>query len=105
MSPDVEVTVFVKSSDPNQNKETETARYYLPERCRVVALEDVDDVIGRVQPRGEVYVAVGSKRVPAILPLDDLDLTLDRSLYEGLTVYRVVAAQRRGSRKSAASAR
>lgn len=60
-SPGTEVTVFVKSSDPVRNKEIQTARYYLPERCRLVPLEDAVSARPGNEPSGEVYVAVGTK--------------------------------------------
>jgi hypothetical protein len=98
-----EFTVFVKSSDPVRNKEIETARYYLPERCRVIPLEDAAAAIPGLKASGEVYVVVGSKQGVARLPLADLFEPLGRSEFAGLTVYQVVVGPRSGSRRSAAS--
>jgi len=100
-----ECTVFVQSSDPVRNKEVETARYYLPELCRVIPLEDAAAAIPGLKAGGEVYVVVGSKQGVARLPLADLFQTLDRSEFAGLTVYQVVVGPRPGSRRSAASGR
>ncbi len=110
-SPGTEVTVFVKSSDPFRNTEIQTARYYLPERCRVFPLEDAVSAIPGNEPGGEVYVAIGIKEGVARLPLEDLfrPRSWSLSMYAGLTIYRVVVGPRRGprsgSRRSAASGR
>ena len=105
-SPGTEVTVFVKSSDPVRNKEIQTARYYLPGRCRIVPLEDAVPARPGNEPSGEVYVAVGTKEGVARLPLADVFEIRSMSAFAGLTVYRVVGPHRgprSGSRRSAAS--
>ena len=105
-SPGTEVTVFVKSSDPVRNKEIQTARYYLPGRCRIVPLEDAVPARPGNEPSSEVYVAVGTKEGVARLPLADVFEIRSMSAFAGLTVYRVVGPHRgprSGSRRSAAS--
>ena len=105
-SPGTEVTVFVESSDPVRNKEIQTARYYLPGRCRIVPLENAVPARPGNEPSGEVYVAVGTKEGVARLPLADVFEIRSMSAFAGLTVYRVVGPHRgprSGSRRSAAS--
>ncbi|MGO9922809.1 MAG: glycosyltransferase family 39 protein [Isosphaeraceae bacterium] len=108
-SPGTEVTVFVKSSDPVRNTEIQTARYYLPGRCRIVPLEDAVSARPGTEPSGEAYVAVGTKEGSARLPLADVFEIRSMSAFAGLTVYRVVVGPHRGprsnSRRSAASGR
>jgi len=107
-SPGTEITVFVKSTDPARNREVETARYYLPRRCRIVPLEEAVSAGPENEPTHEVYVAVGTKQGAAALPLPNLFRSLSESQFPGLTVYRVVGPER-GSRsddrRSAASRR
>ena len=102
-NPGTEVTVLVKSSDPVRNKEIETARYYLPERCRVIPLEDATAAMPGLGASGEVYVVVPRKQGAAGLPRADVFEAVDRSEFAGLTVYQVFAGPRPGSRRSAAS--
>ena len=98
-----EFTVFVKSSDPVRNREIETARYYLPELCRVIPLENAAAAMPGLKAGGEIYVAAGSKQGVARLPRPDLFEAVDMIEFAGLTVYQVVAGPRPGSRRSAAS--
>jgi hypothetical protein len=53
--------VIVATNDPSRNVEVETARYYLPESCTVIAADDAKQE--RLDHGGfsRVYVAVGSR--------------------------------------------
>ena len=108
-SPSTDFTVFVKSSDPVRNTEVETARYYLPERCRVVPLEAADSAVAGLKEGDRVYVVLNERM--GGLPRTDLFLlrTWSFGQFPGLMVYRVVVDPRRvprsDSRRSAASGR
>jgi hypothetical protein len=57
--PGARVIVYVASTDPAQNVEVETARYYLPESCTVIADDDVrPEQVGDAGFK-QVYLAVG----------------------------------------------
>jgi uncharacterized membrane protein len=108
-NPADEVTVAVKSTDPARNVEVVTARYYLPERCRVMDLADLESSgIEGILP-GELYVAVGRTGQFPVFPLGGLVVSgwsVDGP-YPGLVVYRVkrpVRFDRSRLRRSAASA-
>ncbi|WP_148592195.1 glycosyltransferase family 39 protein [Aquisphaera giovannonii] len=55
------ITVVVTSADPSRNVEVETARYYLPPACRVLAFEGDTPEIRRVGDGGETFLTVGVK--------------------------------------------
>jgi 4-amino-4-deoxy-L-arabinose transferase-like glycosyltransferase len=105
-SPETEVTVFVECSDTERNKEIQTARYYLPDSCRIYPLIDVASLLSEDDALRDVYLTVGSK--PGVAGLPSVDLfrvgKWDVTSYAGLTVYhRLELGQ--DSRKSAASRR
>ena len=67
-NPGNEVTVFVKSSDPVRDTEIQTARYYLPVRCRVVPLEGADSVTaGEERGAMSTWQSAASKGSPGCL--------------------------------------
>lgn len=88
-----EVVVAVKSDAPGRNVEVETARYYLPDRCRIVDMNKwsengIDDIV----PGERRYVAIGSKSGSAPLPWpeDGLSGWVPDGPYPGLAVYRLL---------------
>jgi mannosyltransferase len=86
------ITVLVPPPDPSspRNLEVETARYYLPEVCRVVPLDSSPEAPGEGCLQGSVYLAVAVKG-PASGPSPQVPgWVLDRR-YAGLVVYRGVA--------------
>jgi hypothetical protein len=60
-NPETQFTVLVESTDPTHNVEVETARYYLPLRCRALAFSEAFSTGFDALPKGEVYLAIGSK--------------------------------------------
>ena len=83
--------VIVASSNPGRNVEVETARYYLPEGCKAIALEEMTpDRLTRMDTNN-IYLAVGSRRGLPAVPIPErvgaYHLVSDMS-YPGLTVYR-----------------
>jgi uncharacterized membrane protein len=89
--PDARITVIVRPPDPStaRNVEVETARYYLPERCRVIGekASSMDPI--RAASGDTFYLAVGvgsqvskpQDRLPGPWVLD--------GQFPGLAVYRV----------------
>jgi hypothetical protein len=95
-NPSARITVLVSSHDAGRNVEVETARYYLPKRCRVEPLiEDLDDEFTGLKP-GEVVdlvISVGRDSKPAA-PLSRKTASFiagaSLSRYPGLVVYERV---------------
>jgi len=87
--PSAAITVLVRSADPSRNVEVETARYYLPEDCRVrpaeLALSVGASASGLDEPR---YLAVGIKEESAKPPAQSLDGWVLDQHFPGLAVYR-----------------
>jgi mannosyltransferase len=95
-NPAEEVVVAVKGADPAQNVEVETARYYLPDRCKIMDLGEVKSQGLENLPPGDLYVAIGSRSGFAPFPFQD-DIVNDWGLdgsYPGLAVYRVIGPVR-----------
>ncbi len=87
------IVVIVASSEAARNVEVETARYYLPASCTVIAA--LDATPERLDGRGaeQVYFAVGLRHgEPAATVPEWLDgyQFRDRQRYPGLVVYRGV---------------
>jgi uncharacterized membrane protein len=89
--PAAEVTVIVKSADTGRNVEVETARYYLPSRCKIIDQADVESRGSGSLPPGEYYLAVGSRSGFDTFPLTGGGfLVVGRDgPYPGLAVCRV----------------
>jgi hypothetical protein len=84
------VLVIVASNNPGRNVEVETARYYLPESCQAIALEEADAERLKRLRAGEVALAVGSRRgIPAVPVPERLGPYRFRRAthYPGLTVW------------------
>ena len=108
-NPAGQVIVAVKSADPDRNVEVETARYYLPDRCRIMDLADLESQGTESSSPGELYFAIGSKSGFAPFPLPEgmVSGRVSDGPYPGLAVYRVkgpVRANPSLPRRSAASA-
>ncbi len=91
--PDDRIVVIVASSEAARNVEVETARYYLPASCTVIAA--LDATPERLDDRGaeQVYFAVGLRHgEPAATVPERLDgyQFRDQQRYPGLVVYRGV---------------
>jgi len=84
------VMVIVDSADLNRNVEVETARYYLPDGCAVIASGEA--TAGRLDTidAGEVYLAIGSRQRPVRPVPESLGPYHFRESrqYPGLIVYR-----------------
>ncbi len=83
--------VIVASSNQGPNVEVETARYYLPEGCEAIALDEATPArLDRMGVR-DIYLGVGSRHgLPAVpIPerVDPYDFRPDMS-FPGLTIYR-----------------
>jgi mannosyltransferase len=89
--PEKKVSVLVASADPARNVEVETARYYLPPDCTVVAWESQEARKLAESAQMTVYLAVGSRRGVTVVPIPDrtesLTWVFDQGL-PGLTLYR-----------------
>jgi uncharacterized membrane protein len=103
--PGKEILVVVRSTEPDRNVEVETARYYLPAHCMVVAWDES-------MKRGfggdrETYVTIGVKNRDSVpVPADPAWVLEER--FPGLQVYRVRGGDggpRRDDRRPAARAR
>jgi len=84
------VVVIVDSADSDRNVEVETARYYLPAGCAVIAGGDATaDRLDRIDA-GEVYFAVGSRHRP-VRPVPESFGPYqfrESRRYPGLVIYR-----------------
>ncbi|MGC8643401.1 MAG: hypothetical protein ACP5XB_26385, partial [Isosphaeraceae bacterium] len=80
--------IIVKSSDPARNVEVQTARYYMPRECQVVAWDEFRE--GRRPDRLEsiTYVAMTVK-ARALPPRPDDPTWKLNGRYPGLVVYRL----------------
>lgn len=89
-SPGEEILVFVASPDPasGRNVEVETARYYLPARCRVLGAEHAPPEIDTQPARGVDYLAVGFKGAAARSPAPPDDSWVLERRFPGLAVFR-----------------
>ena len=81
----------VKSADPDRNVEVETARYYLPDRCRVMDLSDLESHgLEEARRRASSILPSAARAGFAPFPLPD-DMVSGSGLdgpYPGLAVYR-----------------
>jgi uncharacterized membrane protein len=107
--PAAEVIVAVNSDNPDHNVEVETARYYLPARCKVVGLDETNFINMNKFTILYLCVAIGNKDGSATLPSPDASSSgwAPDGPYPGLAVYRAKGpppANPSRSRKSAASA-
>jgi hypothetical protein len=83
--------VIVASADPARNVEVETARYYLPESCTVLAADDARPERLDVGDAEQVYFAVGLRHGEpvATVPKQLGGYRLDKQeRYPGLAVFR-----------------
>jgi 4-amino-4-deoxy-L-arabinose transferase-like glycosyltransferase len=86
--PEMKFRVVVQTTNPERNVEIETARYYLPEDCRVIPMEEFEGTQLADGFEGRTYVAIGIKEGADDPSPDDLRLIPD-GRYPGLMVYRV----------------
>ena len=91
-NPDAPFTVVVQSTDSTRNVEVETARYYLPPRCQVLAFDQVTSSGADALPKGEVYLAISSKNsqdVPPVFEKASFFASWQlQQRYPGLLLYR-----------------
>ncbi|MGO9600609.1 MAG: glycosyltransferase family 39 protein [Isosphaeraceae bacterium] len=91
-NPDTHFTVVVKSTYPTRNVEVETARYYLPPQCQVLAFDALFSSGADAMPKGEVYLAISSNNSQAAPPVSEkASFTASWQLqqrYPGLLLYR-----------------
>ncbi|MBV8488196.1 MAG: hypothetical protein JO161_07945, partial [Planctomycetaceae bacterium] len=92
VNPDTRFTVVVQSADPTRNVEVETARYYLPRQCQVVAFDEAASSEVDALPQGEVYLAIGSRKPQDSSPLPEKASFIASwrflQSYPGLFLYR-----------------
>ncbi len=88
--PDRTILVIVASADPKRNVEVETARYYLPRDCVVVAHADDDAKLAEVSAADELYFAVGKPAQGSAGAPESIGPFERREVLEfpGLNVYR-----------------
>lgn len=86
--PGTRIQVVVKSSDRMRNVEVETARYYLPQQCRVISWDDYQRNGSSSAREWLTYVAIGVKEGDPPSPPDDPSWEIDGH-YPGLVVYWV----------------
>ncbi len=86
--PSAAITVLVRSSDPSRNVEVETARYYLPERCRIRPADGPSGDAPDSKGDERRYLAVGIKAEAANSPTQPPDGWLLDRHFPGLAVYR-----------------
>jgi hypothetical protein len=85
------VLVIVASNNPRRNVEVETARYYLPESCQAIPLEEATAERLKGIAASDVALAVGSRRGIPTVPLPERigPYRFHRETrYPGLTVRR-----------------
>jgi len=85
--PSDSVVVIVAAADSNRNVEVETARYYLPAGCVVIASGEATAARLDQIDAGEVYFAVSSRRPVRPDPIGPYRFRESRR-YPGLIVYR-----------------
>jgi hypothetical protein len=88
-----EILVLVKSSDSVRNVEVETARYYLPVFCTVIAWDE--SMKRGLGDDHQTYLTIGVKNRASAPLSEDPAWVLD-AYYPGLVVYRAIKRDRGG---------